>query len=215
MTKVHENNDNDISVIDLEIFENTNDQNISVLSVENINPKPTIPQVVIDPQNLTINQNTTISNNEQAEGHKLEKEQSKIEAKETPSGDKNVRDHNNPDNHQGVETNEEESQVPETLQLEKEQHEWRMNVRDQLFTNILSNGMVELDWKKHFFYMIATIVICGIAPFPLTLIPAHDVIRYPGYWYEFPLQVLIWTIWIGMLYPYIACLLYTSDAADE
>ena len=120
--------------------------------------------------------------------------------KETLSGDESLRDNNNSDNHQILETNEEEREVPAALQLEKEQHECRMNVRDQLFRKILSNELVELDWTKQFFYMIATIVICGVAPFPLTLIPVHDVIRYPGYWYEYPLQALIWTLWVGIIY---------------
>ena len=65
MTKVHANNDNDISVIELENFQNTDDQNISVLSIENVNPKSTTTKVDIVPQKRANNQNTTISNNEQ------------------------------------------------------------------------------------------------------------------------------------------------------
>ena len=155
MTKVHANNDNDISVIELEIFQNTDDQNVSVLSVDNVNPKSTTTPLEIDPQNLAINTNTTISKIEQNEGscNKLEKGQKKTEDKETPSGDEILRDNSNPENHQRLETNDEESEVHAALQLEKEQHEWRMNVRDQLFRKIVSNGLVELDYIKYFAYL--------------------------------------------------------------
>ena len=213
MTKVHVNDDNDISVIELEIFQNTDEQNISVLSVENVNPKSTTTQLDTDPQNLSINQNTNISNNEPSESscNKLEEEQKKNEKKETSPSEESFGGNSNSGNHQRLETNDDENDVPAALQLEKEQHEWKKNVRGQFFKKILSNGLIELDWTKHFFYTIATIVICGVAPFPLTLIPVHDVINYPGFWYESPLQMFIWTIWAGFAYPYIAGFLMNID----
>ena len=215
MTKIHANtfrhfgkriHTNDVSVIDLEILQYTDDQNISAFSVENLNPKSPTTQVDIEPQILAINQITTTSNNEQNEFscNKLEKEPKKAEEKETWPSEESFKGNSNPENHQRLETNDEQSEVPAALQLEKEQHEWRINVRDQFFKKILSNGLVELDWPKHFFYMIATIVICGVVPFSVTLIPVHDVIRYPGYWYEAPLQGFIFSIYMGMMYPYAA-----------
>ena len=72
-----------------------------------------------------------------------------------------------------------------------------------LIKKVLCNGLMELDWWKSLFGIFATIIICAVTPFSFTLIPLHNVILQPGYWYEIPLQFTNLTILIGLVLPYI------------
>ena len=56
--------------------------------------------------------------------------------------------------------------------------------RQERFKDIIANQEVELARKKYLAYILGTIFIGLSSTFPLSLIPAHDLIRNPEYWYE-------------------------------
>lgn len=93
--------------------------------------------------------------------------------------------------------NVEEQEVHTALDLEKEQHERSRDQRIKFFEKIISNRHSNIAWKRYTLYIIATILICSVAPFTFTLIPAHNVILCQGYWYEPSLQFFSWCIYMG------------------
>ena len=207
MTKVHANNDNDILVFETHMPQDTKEQNICGLSIEKRNPNSTQKPLEIDHEHRFAKENTTNSDNEEQEGpcNKFETEENQTNKKATSNWASiraSISGINNLNGNQSPHAIEEEEVVHAALQLEKELHEWRRNVRIQLFKKLLSNGLIELDWPKCIFYIIATIFICAAAPFPFTLIAAHNLILFPGYWYEYTLQSLIWPIGFGIWFPY-------------
>ena len=78
----------------------------------------------------------------------------------------------------------------QTIEIEKKTHEMKLRRRMDTFKNILiSTPNLTITWNC-LFYILSSVVIILISTFPFTLIPAHNVILYPRFWYEFPLQVL-------------------------
>ena len=87
------------------------------------------------------------------------------------------------------------------LQKEKEIHVLQSAIRIETFKDILCNN--PLEWK---YWQLASTGFCGIIATMIsislyTLMPAHNVIENPQYWYEDPLkwictfhpiQVLVW-----------------------
>ena len=74
-------------------------------------------------------------------------------------------------------------------------------MRTLLFTELLSgnsNVLLDLPWQSYIFFIMATIVVCPAAPFAYTLIPAHNVILFPKYWYEYSIQGSTWAILLGL-----------------
>ena len=70
------------------------------------------------------------------------------------------------------------------LEQEKEQHEWKANVRTNLFKTILTDSPIALDWLECVSYIVGTIIMSVVATAPISLIAAHNVFSHPDYWYE-------------------------------
>ena len=75
--------------------------------------------------------------------------------------------------------------------LEKLEHELKSEQRIKLFNDILSNSPTQNSWIRYVLYGLSSLVITLLATSQFTMIPAHNIIHYPEYWYEFPLQSLV------------------------
>ena len=112
------------------------------------------------------------------------------------------------------------------LKMEKFAHVLESQERKETFEDILDNKQLEYHTLKYILSWLSCIVGAIISISIYTLIPRHNVIEFPQYWYEAPIE---WFITFGplsilhMIYTssfqtnikHISCLLYTSDAADE
>ena len=93
--------------------------------------------------------------------------------------------------------------VSTSLELETTLHESKANLRGKMFHKILSNEVVELSLTKFVFSVLVTILVSTASTFAFTLIPFHNMILYPSYWYEFLYLYPIWSIWAAIFFTYI------------
>ena len=76
------------------------------------------------------------------------------------------------------------------MEIEKNTHEMKLKRRMETFENILLSRPELYNTWNCILYVVSSVVIILFSTFPFTLIPFHNVILYPRFWYEFPLQVL-------------------------
>lgn len=121
------------------------------------------------------------------------------------SSDENVKNENHPQNiHQtatniritvqSLETdnnNEEQESTDESYELEGITHKRKVFERKELFTRIILNDSVTFSWKEFLLYTFGIVFIALLSTFPLNLIPLHDVVQSPEYWYEVLLIVAV------------------------
>lgn len=91
-----------------------------------------------------------------------------------------------------------------SLELEKSQHEWEANLRKKVFHKILSNEVVELSFSRFILRTLGIIVVSIVPTFTYTLIPLHNVVLYPYYWYETLYIFGMWSIWVAILNIYLS-----------
>ena len=72
---------------------------------------------------------------------------------------------------------------------ERQRHLSLSKKRDQIFKDILSNNSSESTSLKFIFYGLAGIIALFLSTCSITLIPVHNVIENPEYWYEFLLSI--------------------------
>ena len=127
MSRVHAANDNDIPVIDTHVIQTTEHTSISSGRVGKGNSKSSTKTLEIDRRNLSMNENTAKSNNEEGKSscNNLQTKQKQTKKKTTLVGENIIRSVDNFPNSETVQTIEEEDEVHPALELEKEQHEWR------------------------------------------------------------------------------------------
>ena len=89
------------------------------------------------------------------------------------------------------------------LELETIRHESKAKLRNILFKKILSNEADKLSLLKFGLVILGTILVSTVSTFPFTLIPIHNVILYPGYWYEVLFLFPKWFIWLAIYYIYV------------
>ena len=93
------------------------------------------------------------------------------------------------------------------LEAEKAQYEWKSIARTELFKAILTSAPTELSWPKFIFWILGTLITSFIWTAPWTLIPSHNVVHNPEYWYEILLPItsmgllngIFWTFLTGSL----------------
>ena len=85
-----------------------------------------------------------------------------------------------------------------SLDIEKEIHQERAIKRKERFEAIVQNENVSLSFREGIFYLIGIVLIGFSSTLTLSLIPAHDVVQFPEYWYELlfqgPSGLMIWTV---------------------
>ena len=81
---------------------------------------------------------------------------------------------------------DEDENKTNVLSLSQEENFFKNKARkrQERFKHIIENQQIEFAWKKCLTYIFGTIVIGLSSTAPLSLIPAHDLIRKPEYWYE-------------------------------
>ena len=80
----------------------------------------------------------------------------------------------------------------EAIELEKAYHEEKREKRNKLFKDIICDDATEdISSMWSLCYIVATVAVPVASTFVYTLIPAHNVIQFPEYWYELPLQGII------------------------
>ena len=90
-----------------------------------------------------------------------------------------------------------------TLELERIRHESKKKLRNILFKKILSNEADKLSLLKFGFGILATILVSSVSTFHFTLIPLHNAILYPSYWYETLFLFPVWYIWVAFYFTYV------------
>ena len=71
-----------------------------------------------------------------------------------------------------------------TLDWERTKHEEKASIRCKNFRAIISNELIKFSWIKLFAASFTIIFFGFVMNIPLTLIPYHDLVQYPKYWYE-------------------------------
>ena len=77
------------------------------------------------------------------------------------------------------------------IMSEKVAHETKSERRTLIFEDILSGVPLQDSIFKYILWGLTIILITLVATIPFTLIPVHNVILCPQYWYEFPLQTIL------------------------
>ena len=94
------------------------------------------------------------------------------------------------------------------LSLEEEEilHQNKAGKREETFRSIILNEGIETAGLKCIFYLFGITLIGVLSTLPQTLIPAHDLIRYPEFWYE----ILIHGIFAIIPFYIFTCVLTAS-----
>ena len=71
-----------------------------------------------------------------------------------------------------------------SLETERKHHYGIACKRQENFKLIIQHGQFEFSWTKCIAYPVAIPIIGVLPTLLMTLIPAHDLILYPEYWYE-------------------------------
>ena len=90
-----------------------------------------------------------------------------------------------------------------TLSSEKRIHDERAKQRLKTYVAILRNGDLQLSWLKLFFYTFGIAILGFISILPMTLVPVHDLVKFPEYWYEVFLSVTVIANGVGFLNCYL------------
>ena len=71
-----------------------------------------------------------------------------------------------------------------SLDSEKALHEGSCRLRNKNFQSVIANKPTKINWSKELAYGVAIIIVAFLFTLPMTLLPAHDLIQHPEYWYE-------------------------------
>ena len=89
------------------------------------------------------------------------------------------------------------------LELEKANNEERSRKRIDIFQHLISGANVEVSWIKGLLTAIGIILAGFLSTILFTIIPVHDLVQHPEYWYEIIFHGMIGhtLISIGFCYP--------------
>ena len=71
-----------------------------------------------------------------------------------------------------------------SLDSEQLYHEGKFRRRKEIFQSIIFNRPIKISWLKGLLYIPFIIIIGFLTTVPLSLVPTHDLIKSPEYWYE-------------------------------
>ena len=74
--------------------------------------------------------------------------------------------------------------IDTSLEQEKIRHEDKELQRRQAIADIILNRSTGDSFAKSLFYTLRIVMIGVSFTVPLTILPAHDIIQFPEYWYE-------------------------------
>ena len=91
------------------------------------------------------------------------------------------------------------------IQNEKEAHRWQAEQRTEVFEDIIYNVSPDYNSLKYILFSIIGILPALSSKWFYTLIPTHNVILNPQYWYELPPQLMLGFLPIWATYSIFAC----------
>ena len=103
----------------------------------------------------------------------------------------------NSENQESIESNP-------SLSSEKHIHDEKAKRRSNAHIAILRNDNNEFSWVQHFIYTFGIAFLGLFSTFPMTLVPGHDLIKCPGYWFEILYYVTVSTIGTCFLNCYLS-----------
>ena len=86
-----------------------------------------------------------------------------------------------------------------SLSSEKHLHEEKARRRCNKHAAILRNGPVDFSWLKLSFYTVGIVFFGALSTFPMALVPGHDLVKCPEYWYEILYHASVITIGTSLL----------------
>ena len=98
-----------------------------------------------------------------------------------------------------------ENKLVSAIELEKVSHSLKAEKRLKLFSDILDNSCYEGHICDTLMQGFGTLIIPILMICPFTLIPAHNVIINPEFWYEFPMIILIVFMPLVVAYIIVNC----------
>ena len=164
MTKVFVVNDNDLQIPKSTLKRNDNSENDQDI--------PTLP--------TDSKQQSTLENRNPVNMIKTVTEKSKIRPEpEQTVGNTVVLnvDENNAETSRNA-------TADEILNLERYRNEDNAHLRNQTLKAILTNAPVEVSWTKTIFCTCIIIILSFSTTVPYSLIPTHDLVQQPEFWYE-------------------------------
>ena len=70
------------------------------------------------------------------------------------------------------------------IELERISHQEKEKKRKELFVSYIWNDTFEFSWKECVIYTVGIVLYAVIVALPITLIPMHNLVKDPEYWYE-------------------------------
>ena len=88
-----------------------------------------------------------------------------------------------------------QSSCLEPFDEEKSSHEEIALNRISTFKHIVLNQKIEYSWREYILYPFCLVLLSFSSTVPLSLVPAHDLILFPEYWYESLFHGLLLSTW--------------------
>ena len=90
------------------------------------------------------------------------------------------------------------------LDTERAQNEEKAQTRTEIIKSIIQNQAANLPWTDLFFYPLVIILISFLFMVPFCLLPAHDLVKNPDFWYEFLFHNTYYAIAHSSFWTYLA-----------
>ena len=83
---------------------------------------------------------------------------------------------------------------------------WNENnafAREEIFVSILQKDDTKFSWANTFFYTLGIISASFSITIPYCIFPAHDIVKFPKYWYEILYHGFIFTFFDCLFWPFV------------
>ena len=155
------------------LSKNIKDENVETDGIIYVNNSQEILSSAIISISSHKDEETTIDkNNEKVANEKLHTADTK--ANTTPSFEISNEDNKN--------KNKKKANL--SLYQEKEFHQDKARKREERLRDIILNKRMEFEWVECLAYFFGIVVIGFSSTLALSLIPAHDLVQFPKFWYE-------------------------------
>lgn len=91
------------------------------------------------------------------------------------------------------------------LDMEREDHISKSEERYEIFKDILNNQSRDVVTPKYLLYALLGILPALASKWVYTLVPVHNAVLNPSYWYELPLQLIFGYLIVWTTYGIYVC----------
>ena len=74
-------------------------------------------------------------------------------------------------------------------------------MREEKFNAILSNVKIPIPWMNCSVYIVGSIILSFFLTAPVSVIPLHNALHFPEYWYESNLPLVCFALFAGFYIP--------------